>query len=80
MDETLEKVQEESRLFFVLENELFLSDEASYKNYLRMTKEQYKYILNLIEKNIMRADTVMRDAITPAEKLAITLRFLPTGK
>ena len=58
MDETLE---EEQRLFFVYRQRINLSDEASYENYLRMTKGQFKNILNLIENVITHVDTVMKN-------------------
>ena len=55
--------------FSFLENKLLLNNEDSYNIYLRMTKDRFKYLLNLINKGNTRADTVMRNYITPAEKL-----------
>lgn len=62
-----------------LRKELLLTDKISYKNYLRMSEQQFDFVLKLIDQYIRRADTQMRNAISPAEKLAITLRFLATG-
>jgi hypothetical protein len=36
-------------------------------------------ILEMVTPIIKRRDTLMRDSISPAERLALTLRFLATG-
>lgn len=74
------KSRNERGSFAFLTNELLLSDESSYKNYLRMSKYQFQTLLNLVERDITSSNTLMREAITPAQKLALTLRFLATGK
>lgn len=65
--------------FSFLMNELS-SDASSFLNYLRMTPETFNFILERIEKDIKRQDTIMRKSITPSEKLAATLRYLATGE
>lgn len=45
-----------------------------------MTPETFNFILLKIENDIKKQDTTMRNAITPAEKLAATLRYLATGE
>ena len=61
-------------------NELRLSDAASYKNFLRMDVACFEEILDLVAPIIRRKDSCMRQAISPAERLALTLRFLATGQ
>lgn len=44
-----------------------------------MSVEEFDYLLDLISPLIQKKDTVMRKAITPFERLCVTLRFLATG-
>ena len=60
--------------------ELLVEDDKSYKNYLRMSHEDYEYLLEKVTPKIMRRDTHLRKAITPSERLTLTLRFLASGK
>lgn len=55
------------RMYNDLQNEYF-------KNYFRMNRKQFKELLSLIEEDIKKQDTTFRKAITPLEKLAVTLR------
>lgn len=65
--------------FSFLMNDLS-SDAPSFVNYIRMNAETFNYILGKIEKDIKKEDTLMRKSISPAEKLAATLRYLATGE
>ncbi|KAG5863376.1 hypothetical protein JTB14_013268 [Gonioctena quinquepunctata] len=47
-------------------------------NYLRMSEETYLNLLSLVSP-LRRNDTVIRNAITPYERLTAMLRFLATG-
>ena len=70
----------ESHGFYVqLLSELRLEEPSIYKNYLRMTAENFDEILSLIKADICKKDTVMRDSIPSEIQLAITIRFLVTG-
>lgn len=60
--------------------ELRLGDTASYANFLRMDPGSFYELLNLVGASITKKDTRMRAAIPPGERLALTLRFLATGK
>ena len=51
----------------------------SYKHFLRMDIESFEELLQAVSPLIQRQDTHMRQAITPGERLALTLRFLATG-
>ena len=45
-----------------------------------MSKERFDHLLGLLrEKKITKKDTVLREAITAEERLAITLRYLTSG-
>lgn len=63
----------------VLLKELSVEEPLDYKNYLRMSEESFNYLLNIIAPKIAKQWTVLRDPITPEEKLTATLRFLATG-
>uniref|UniRef100_A0A182W2I7 HTH_Tnp_4 domain-containing protein n=1 Tax=Anopheles minimus TaxID=112268 RepID=A0A182W2I7_9DIPT len=49
------------------------------QDFLRLNREEFLHILSLIGHKICREDTNMRKAITPKQRLAITLRYLATG-
>jgi len=54
-------------------------DVAGYKKYMRMSKEHFNDLLDKISPLIERQNTNFHDAISPTERLAVTLRFLATG-
>ena len=56
-----------------------MEDEREYKKFLRMTLEIFDDLLNLIECEIQKKRTIMRDPIPPDIKLAAILRSLSTG-
>ncbi|XP_073420788.1 uncharacterized protein [Dendrobates tinctorius] len=51
-----------------------------FRNFLRMSEETFIYLSELISPLIQRRDTRMRSAIPVDERLAVTLRFLATGR
>lgn len=61
-------------------NELQQLDTSSYRNFTRMDATTFEKLLCMVAPMITYEDTVMRDAITPGERLAVTLRFLATGE
>lgn len=60
--------------------ELRNGDEKFYKNFLRVSSVDFDYLLEKVTPLITKKDTFMRKAITPTEKLIVTLRYLATGK
>lgn len=60
-------------------NELRLEPD-DYRNYLRMDENTYRELLQLVSPLIQKEDTIMRSAITPHERLSVTLRYLATGR
>ena len=62
--------------------ELVLEDEVAYRDFFRVNKNRFQRIVEAVgpSASIEKQDTVMRDAIKPDERLAITPRFLVTGE
>ncbi|CAC5395563.1 unnamed protein product [Mytilus coruscus] len=60
--------------------ELKNEDSDSFRNFLRCSPQQFLTLLNLITDKIARKATNMRSPIQPEERLAVTLRYLATGK
>ena len=56
------------------------TDSASYRNFLRMNDDSFDILLQKVSPLITRQDARMRRAISPAERLAVTLRYLATRK
>lgn len=57
-----------------------LEVSEAYKQWMRLGTQQFQEILKLIELTIRKQDTRLRKAVTPEERLAITMRYLATGK
>lgn len=73
------KRRESQTIMKTLLDELKREDEDCYKNFLRMAADDFDYLLNKIRLVIEKQNTLMRNAIPAAERLAVTLRFLATG-
>ena len=71
---------EEQGCYANLVRELRTSDVASFANFSRLYPELFDRILELVTPDIERRNTFFRNCISPGERLAITLRFLATGK
>ncbi|KAM4015345.1 uncharacterized protein ACNLHF_002001 [Anomaloglossus baeobatrachus] len=63
-----------------LVRELQEKNPHDFRNYLRMSEESFKFLLETITPVIKRKDTAMRAAVPVDERLAVTLRFLATGR
>ena len=59
--------------------EMRLGDHESFYKYFHMTPQRFSHLLSLVGPLITRQDTTFRQAISPGERLAITLRYLVTG-
>ena len=66
-------------LYETLVQELRFEDESEYKKLLRMTPQDFQEILGLIQDDITKAKTNMRDSVPANMKLAVTIQFLVTG-
>jgi len=56
-----------------------VEDPSSFQNYIRMEQYVLEELLELITPLIKKKNTVMREAISPRDRLSITLRYLATG-
>ncbi|CAH2016293.1 unnamed protein product [Acanthoscelides obtectus] len=65
----------DSGFFAQLVKELHSEDMNSYANFLRMSNKDYEYLLQKVEPLIRKQDTHLRLAISPSERLMLTLRF-----
>ncbi|KAM4035083.1 uncharacterized protein ACNLHF_021766 [Anomaloglossus baeobatrachus] len=59
--------------------ELQEKNPHDFRNYLWMSEESFKLLLESVMPRIQQKDTGMRAALPAEERLAITLRFLATG-
>jgi len=64
----------------VLLKEISVTEPEDYQNYFRMNERLYTMLLEKVQPFIKREDTVMRRSISASEKLAVTLRYLATGR
>ena len=60
--------------------ELKDEDQKSFLNFLRLSPALFESLLAKVTPYIQRQDTYFRKAVSPGMRLAITLRFLATGK
>ena len=72
-------MKEGMTLAYTLVQELRVDDTGRHSQYMRMMVENFDIILGLVEPHLRRQDTVMRLAIEPGLKLAITLHHLAEG-
>ena len=66
--------------FHQLVPELASEDEEAFINYFRMNQVKFHFVTARIQEKIAKKNTLMREAISPAERLAVTLRYLATGE
>ena len=58
--------------------DLFLHDEEGFRHFMHMNYEQFIELTEMIAPIVSKTDIVMRKAICPKQRLALTLRFLAT--
>ena len=56
-----------------------LDDPMAYRNFIQMPPELYQDLEQRITAELQRDRTLMRGPVSPGVKLAVTLRYLPTG-
>ena len=77
--------REERGVFHHLIRELEVGDVVAYKEFFRMTKEQFCFLLRKVSPLIQKKEqpppiNTVRATIQPDERLAVTLRYLATGE
>ena len=60
--------------------ELSAEDPNGLKNFLRMDMASFNELLEMVTPLIKWRDTLMRNSISPAERLTLTLSFSATGE
>ena len=63
-------------LYHILTDELRLFDKEYFFRFVRMTPQRFEQLLSLVGPHLQRTTTKMREPISPAERLVLTLRFL----
>ncbi|CAB1454944.1 unnamed protein product [Pleuronectes platessa] len=64
----------------LLQRELETQEQTGFRKLLRMTAEEFYLLLAMVKPLITKQNTKMRLAISPRERLSLTLRFLVTGE
>ena len=77
--------REEKGAFHQLVKELELEDPLAYRNFFRVTKSQFYFLVDKVSPLITKRDPPpplnhLRPPIKPDERLAVTLRYLATGE
>ncbi|KAK4321236.1 hypothetical protein Pmani_007505 [Petrolisthes manimaculis] len=67
-------------VFNNLLKEMYLEDQQAFYDYHRMHRKNFAELLELVSPLIKKQDTKMRKAVSPAQRLSITLRYLATGE
>ncbi|XP_053690751.1 uncharacterized protein LOC128739298 [Sabethes cyaneus] len=62
-----------------LYREIQQEDPRLYRNFVRLSSEDFNYLLQRVAPYIRKQDTILRKSISPEERLCLTLRFLATG-
>jgi len=63
--------------FEILINRHLMSNQVKFREYFRINYEQFNFLLSLVENNLyVEPSNRVKNPILPAEKLAVTLRYL----
>lgn len=69
------KNREKEGFFKLLINSHLIDEEEKFRRYFRLSRERFAYVLNLVEEELrISSCNRVKIPITPAEKLALTLR------
>nr|XP_033486035.1 uncharacterized protein LOC117258913 [Epinephelus lanceolatus] len=64
----------------ILQRELEVDDMKGFRNLLRMSVEDFSHLLDRVTPIILKQDGHLRKAISPKDRLSVTLQFLATGE
>ena len=64
----------------VLLRDISLTESGDYKNYFRMSESTFNMLLGMVKPFLSRQDANMRNCLSVGERLAVTLRYLTTGR
>ena len=71
--------REQFGAYHALMSEMEGEEPESYVNFVRMDTQHFQQLLAAVTPLILKEETLMRGSIPPAERLAVTLRFLASG-
>ncbi|XP_050547894.1 uncharacterized protein LOC126909504 [Daktulosphaira vitifoliae] len=75
------KNRESEGFFEILINRHLTSNHVRFREYFRINYEQFNFLLSLVEEKLtLPPNNRIKNPISPAEKLAVTLRYLATGE
>jgi len=60
--------------------ELATEDPSLFMEYLQMDEDHFNHLVSLVSPLIKKEDTCIREAISPAERVVLTLHFLASGE
>lgn len=60
--------------------EISVTEADDYKNYFRMSEGTFDKLLGMVKPFMTRNNTNMRESLPVSERLALTLRYLATGR
>lgn len=60
--------------------EIAVNEPQDFFNYLRMSEETFKDLLQRVSHRIQKQNTIMRQSVTAEERLVATLQFLASGR
>lgn len=72
--------RKEHGAYHALSKELAEEDPQGFLNFVKMDKNDFDDLLRMISLVIKRKNACIREAISPAERLSLTLRYLATGE
>ena len=77
--------RQERGVYHQLVQELALEDPQGYRNFLRLTKEQFRYVVNRVGPSLEKKPqpfpiNLVRQNVNVDERVAVTLRYLATGE
>ena len=70
----------EQGIFNNLFQELLVGDSTSFRDYIRMDRLHFDYLVERLYPYLVKEDTVMRESIKPAEQCCIFLRYVASGE
>lgn len=72
--------REERGFFHQLFKEISVEDTPAFFELMRMNKQNFRHLVDMLHCRLARRDTNMRHSIKPDEMCCLTLRFLATGE
>ena len=67
-------------LYHILTAELRLFDKEYFFRFVRLTPQRFEHLLSLVGPHLQLTTTKMREPISSAERLVLTMRFLASGE